>query len=349
MYAAAGLARESFDNLQRNFPNCEQIKMSGERKYLYGPVPSRRLGRSLGVDIVPFKVCTLDCVYCQLGKTIDKTIERGDYGPIEPILSELKTAIDEGVQADFITIAGSGEPTLNSRLGVLIEEIKKITNISVAVLTNGTLFFRQDVRADCARADVVMPSLDAGDEQTFNRINRPHHDINIKNVISGLSKFREEFTGKIWLEILFVEGINTNPEQITGIKEAIAVIGPDKVHLNTAVRPAAEPGIRKLDEEKLMALSVQLGHNCEVIADFLYDRDITAPVGCRDVEGSFDLDNKADIVLSMLKRRPCSLKDICSGLDIGPNEAIKYIDVLQYRGIICTEQKDGKIFYKILS
>lgn len=323
--------------------------MSGERKYLYGPVPSRRLGRSLGVDIVPFKVCTLDCVYCQLGKTIDKTIERDDYGPIEPILSELKKAIDEGLQADFITIAGSGEPTLNSRLGELVDGIKKITKIKVAVLTNGTLFFRRDVRADCAKADVVMPSLDAGDEKTFNRINRPHNDINIKNVISGLSQFRKEFTGKIWLEILFVEGINTSPGQIAAIKDAIAMIGPDKVHLNTAVRPAAEPGIRKLDEDKLKALSVQLGPNCEVIADYLYDRDITSPVGCRDIEGSIDLDSKAEVVLSMLKRRPCSLKDICSGLDIGPNEAVKYIDLLRYRGVICTSQKDGKVFYKVLS
>ncbi len=323
--------------------------MSTKKKYLYGPVPSRRLGRSLGVDIVPFKVCTLDCLYCQLGKTVDRTIERADYGPIEPILSELKMAIAEGVEADFITIAGSGEPTLNSRLGELINGIKKITDIAVAVLTNGTLFFRKDVRNDCAKANVVMPSLDAGDEQTFQRINRPHRNISIENVITGLCEFRKEYTGKIWLEILFVEGINTNPEQVARIKEAIALIRPDKIHLNTAVRPAAEPGIRKLEEDKLQALSVQLGPNCEVVADFQYDRDIAVPVGCTDIEKSFDIESKVEDVLSMLKRRPCSLKDICSGLDIGRNEALKYIDVLQYKGAIDTEQKDGKVFYRILS
>ena len=184
--------------------------MTNRKKFFYGPVPSRRLGLSFGVDIVPFKVCTLDCVYCQLGKTLTKTIERMDYGPIEPILAELRETLDKGLNTNFITIAGSGEPTLNLRLGELIEGIKKITDIPVAVLTNGTLFYQKDVRNDCAKADVVMPSLDAGDEETFQQINRPHGDINIKNLISGLSKFRDEFNGQIWLEVFFIENFNGN-------------------------------------------------------------------------------------------------------------------------------------------
>ena len=177
--------------------------MSEEQKYLYGPVPSRRLGLSLGVDIVPFKVCTLDCIYCQLGRTSEKTMERKDYVDVEAVLAELRAKLVEGLEADFITISGSGEPTLNAGLGQLIEGIKKITNIPVAVLTNGTLLTNQSVRADCARADVVMPSLDAGDDQTFRKVNRPHKDISIENLIAGLCAFRNEFAGQMWLEVFF--------------------------------------------------------------------------------------------------------------------------------------------------
>jgi wyosine [tRNA(Phe)-imidazoG37] synthetase (radical SAM superfamily) len=181
-----------------------------EKKYLYGPVPSRRLGRSLGVDIVPFKVCPLDCIYCQLGRTVDKTVERKEYVSIEPVLAELKDRLAEDLQADFITISGSGEPTLNSGLGRLIEGIKKITDIPVAVLTNGALFTDKSVRADCLQADVVLPSLDAGDEVAFRKINRQHPDINIEKLITGLCEFRNEFSGRIWLEVFFVEGLNTD-------------------------------------------------------------------------------------------------------------------------------------------
>ena len=298
-------------------------------------MPSRRLGRSYGVDIVPFKVCTLDCVYCQLGKTTDSTIKRKDYGPIEPILAELRETLAEGLEADFITIAGSGEPTLNSRLGELIDGIKKITDIPVAILTNGTLLYKEDVRADCSKADVVMPSLDAGDKQTFQKVNRPHRDISIENLISGLCAFRDEFAGRIWLEVFFVEGLNTEDEQIAKIRDAIELIRPDKIQLNTAVRPTAEADIKRLDAEKLQAIAARLGPKCEVVADFSLSHH------------GRGLENKAEDVLSILKRRPCSLNDICSGLGIGHNEALKYVTGLQHNGIIHSEKKDGRIFFKV--
>jgi len=305
-----------------------------EKKHLYGPVPSRRLGLSLGVDIVPFKVCTLDCIYCQLGKTSEKTIERRDYVPVKAVLAELKERLAQGVKADFITISGSGEPTLNSRLGELIDGIKKITNIPVAILTNGTLLHRQDVRADCAKADVVLPSLDAGDRQAFEEINRPHKDISIENLISGLCIFRNEFAGQIWLEVFFVEGLNTNAGQIAKIKAAIERIRPDKIQLNSAVRPTAEPGVKRLDAGKLQVIAEELGEKCEVVADVS-----PAQLG-RDVEC------KAENLLSMLKRRPCSLNDICSGLGIARNEALKYITHFQQQGLIHSEEKNGIIFFR---
>jgi wyosine [tRNA(Phe)-imidazoG37] synthetase (radical SAM superfamily) len=321
--------------------------VAGRRKYLYGPVPSRRLGRSYGIDIVPVKTCTLDCIYCQLGKTIETTVERRDYVPVEPVLAELREALVESSEIDFITIAGSGEPTLNSRLGQIIDGIKKVTNIPVAILTNGTLLCKQDVRADCAKADVVMPSLDAGDEQTFQKINRPHRDISVENVISGLCAFREEFAGQIWLEVFFVEAINTGAGQIARIKDAIERISPDKVQLNTAVRPTADPNIMRLGAEKLQDIAARLGPNCEVVADFSPARDKLTISRAQDAFGPhFAVSRQTEALLSMLKRRPCSLNDICAGLGISHNEASDYISDLQHRGVIHSEEKDGRVFYK---
>jgi wyosine [tRNA(Phe)-imidazoG37] synthetase (radical SAM superfamily) len=305
-----------------------------QRKYLYGPVPSRRLGRSLGVDIVPFKVCTLDCIYCQLGKTTQKTVQRKEYVPAEAVLTELRGKLAEGLQADFITISGSGEPTLNSKLGEIVAGIKDLTEIPVAILTNGTLLYDKDVRLDCAKADVVLPSLDAGDEPTFRKINRPHADISIEKLISGLVSFRNEFAGQIWLEVFLVEAVNTSAAAIAKISEAIERIQPDKIHLNTAVRPTAEQNVKRVDIEKLNAIAVQLGRRCEVVADF-------TPQRCAERMAS-----KARDVLSVLKRRPCSLTDLCSGLGISRNEALKYITHLRQQGLVHSEQKGDVTFFK---
>jgi len=304
------------------------------KKYLYGPVPSRRLGISLGIDIVPLKLCTLDCVYCQLGRTTEKTIERRDYVPIEAVLAELKDAVKEGLEADFITISGSGEPTLNSRLGELIDGIKKITDIPVAVITNGTLLYREDVRADCTKADLVVPSLDAGDEATFRKVNRPHKDISIEKLVDGLVAFRKEFPGRVWLEVFLVEGLNTDIAEIDEIKELIKRIRPDKVQLNTAVRPTADHAIRKVDAEKLQTIARWIGEGCEVVADLPLHHNAER------------VHSRAEDILSMLKRRPCSLNDICSGLGINSNEALKHITDLQHRGLINPEEKNGKTFFK---
>jgi wyosine [tRNA(Phe)-imidazoG37] synthetase (radical SAM superfamily) len=303
--------------------------------HLFGPVPSRRLGLSLGVDIVPFKVCSLDCIYCQLGRTTDKTIERREYVPVELVLDELKNRLAEGLHADFITLSGSGEPTLNSRFGELVAGIKKITDIPVAILTNSTMLTEKDVRDGCARADVVLPSLDAADESVFRKVNRPHSSISIENVVEGLCAFRNEFAGQIWLEVFLVEGLNTDTEQIDKIKGLIERIHPDKVQLNTAVRPTAEPGLERISLEKLQSIAEVLGRNCEIVADFSTTRT------ARYIE------SKAEYVLSMLKRRPCSLNDICSGLGLHRNEVLKYIAHFQQQGIVRSEQKDGTIFFSV--
>lgn len=317
--------------------------MTGKSKYLYGPVPSRRLGLSYGVDIIPFKVCTLDCVYCQLGRTAEITAERRDFGPVEPVLAELRDALAGGSKADYVTIGGSGEPTLHVRLGQLIDGIKEITDIPVALLTNGTLLSRPDVRSDCARIDVAMPSLDAGDERTFRRIDRPEPTISIETVISGLCAFRREFSGEIWLEIFFVTSINTGPAQIASLREAIDRIRPDKVHLNTAVRPTADPDIARLDSEELQRIAAQLGRTCEVVADF--SRTGAEPMGATDP----GVRKVRQTLLSMLERRPCSLDDIAAGLALSRIEATEYVAELRDSGLVEDEVQGGQIFFKSTS
>ena len=310
--------------------------MAEKKKYLYGQVPSRRLGLSLGVDIVPFKVCTLDCIYCQLGKTTEKTTERAEFVPPEAIFTELEERLAQGLQADFITIAGSGEPTLHLQLGKLIDGIKKITDIPVAVLTNGTLLYRQDVRADCAKADVVLPSMDAADKHAFEEINCPHKDIIIENLVSGLSVFRNEFAGPIWLEVFLVEGLNTDAAQIAKIENAIKRIQPDKIQLNTAVRPTAHAGVKRVDAEKMEAIAAQMGEKCEVVAVFSPGRH------------GRHIESKAENVLSMLKCRPCSLDDVSSGLGIARNEALKYIAHFKQQGLVQSCEKDGITFFQAI-
>ena len=309
-------------------------KKNRQFRYIYGPVPSRRLGLSLGVDIVPMKICTLDCVYCQLGRTTEKSTVRRDFVDVEAVLAEVQAKVKEGGRIDYITLGGSGEPTLNSRLGDLIDGIHGFTDIPVALLTNGTLFCREDVRAECAKADVVVPSLDAGDEAAFEAVNRPARDITIEKLVSGLSTFRDQFPGQIWLEVFLIPGLNTNPEQIEKIKGLVRRIRPDKVQLNTAVRPAAEKGVEPADAETLTAIAEQIGDGCEVIAD--------VPATC------FDRRTQrigAD-VLSMLKRRPCSVRDLCTGLGIAPNEAVKQVTDLCNRGLIGSELRGGVTYFR---
>lgn len=308
--------------------------MAKEKKYIFGPVPSRRLGRSLGVDIVPFKTCSLNCVYCQLGRTTDKSLERKAFVDVEAVLNELREKVEGGVEADYITISGSGEPTLNINLGEIIDGIRKITNIPVAIITNGTLLYMADVRSDCKKADLVVPSLNSADVEVFEKINRPHEGINLETVIDGLSKFRDEFKGQIWLEVFLIEGVNTSKEEILRLSDAIKKIRPNKIQLNTAVRPTAETGVSRVGEERLKEIAHQIGPDCEVVADFTYRQN------GRIVEKG------EKSVLAMLIRRPCSLQDICEGLGLNHIEAAKYIANLEKNGAVYGEELGGKIFYR---
>ncbi len=292
--------------------------------YLFGPVVSRRLGLSLGVDIVPLKTCSQNCVYCQLGIDGVQTLDRREYVPIEEVLEELRGRIAAGLRADYITLSGSGEPTLHSRLGELIEGIRQLTDIPIAVITNGTMLTDSAVRANCAGADVVLPSLDAGDAETFKRINRPHDDIDFDLFVQGLCRFRQEYAGQIWLEVFFVEGINTDDEQVDKIRGLIERIRPDKVHLNTAVRPTTADGVVRVEPARLAAIAERIGHDAEVVASFSAE-----PGG--EVVGA-----DSGAVLEMLRRRPCSVDDVCAGLGIDQHQGQELLaELIKTRKAVC--------------
>lgn len=303
------------------------------RKYVFGPVPSRRLGRSLGVDLVPYKVCSFDCVYCQVAPTTLKTTRRRAYVPAEEVLAELREVLAAGVECDYVTLSGSGEPTLHSELGRIIAAIKAMTDIPVAVLTNGSLLGDPAVRAALAGADLVAPSLDAGDAETFAGINRPCDQIDFDSYVDGLRTFCREFSGMVHLEVFLAAGINDSEGHVRRIRSIIDDIEPDRVDVNTVARPPAEGKVQAITPEKLQRLCGILGPTARVIA---------APPRAADDRGQ----PKHDQVLAMLRRRACTVDDLAAGLKCGRNELAKLLGQLIREGLITTTEQAGRTFYQ---
>jgi len=307
-------------------------------KYLFGPVPSRRLGMSLGVDLVPHKVCSLDCVYCECGVTTNLVVKRKEYIPYETVISELELYFKNSPDPDYITFSGSGEPTLNSRIGDVLNFIKlKKPDIPIAVLTNGTLFYNKQVRSELLKADLVLPSLDAASTLSFQKINRPNSELNIENYIQGLVDFRKEFSGKIWLETLIIPGYNDHQEELERLKEAYVKISPDRIQINTLDRPGALQDIRSATLEELQKIvDFWKPLNVEIIASSLQRKKIA----------SYRQDTESTI-LETIFRRPCTVDDLSKILGIHINELNKYLDVLEGDHKIETNRQDRGVFYKI--
>jgi wyosine [tRNA(Phe)-imidazoG37] synthetase (radical SAM superfamily) len=305
-------------------------------KYLYGPVPSRRLGRSLGIDLIPHKICTYDCIYCQIGGTTDKTLVRREYVPVKEVLEEVKRFLnEESSSIDYLSLAGSGEPTLHSQIGLIIEGIKVLTSIPVAVITNGSLLYEKEVRQDLLRADVVLPSLDAVSPEIFKKINRPRPGFSIEKVVEGLVEFRKIYKGQIWLEILFCKGINDTPEELRKMKEAVERIRPDLIHLNTVVRPPSEKWAAPLNQNEMDKIRAFFGEKALIISEF--DRHPSA-ISKRDIK---------EEILKVLRRRPLSLADLSKGMGIPQNELDQYINSLIQEGKIQPRIFGDSIYYEI--
>jgi wyosine [tRNA(Phe)-imidazoG37] synthetase (radical SAM superfamily) len=284
--------------------------------HIFGPVPSRRLGYSLGIDAVPFKVCTLNCVYCQVGRTSMKTLERKQWIAPQAILDDLRNILAKEEKIDFITFSGSGEPTLNSALGEMIGRIKDMTSTPVAVLTNGTLFHLPEVRRDVIEANVIVPSFDAVSPDVFARLNRPHPDLTVEQMVEGLKLLRKEFRGQLWLEVMIVKGINDSMDELKKIAAAIQDISPDKIQINSVFRPAAERNIEPALMETLELAKVLFGEKAEIIEEFRSDRH-NAVVD--DIKGA---------IIQLIKRRPCAMVDISSSLGLHESVAATHIELL---------------------
>jgi len=307
-------------------------------KYLFGPVPSRRLGMSLGIDLVPHKICSLNCVYCECGRTTNLTAERKEYVPIDKILIELNRFLKENPAPDYITFSGAGEPTLNSGIGEILNYIKSnFPTIPVAVLTNGTLLSNKQVRTELLKANLVLPSLDAATQHTFRKINLPEKTLNIESYIQGIIDFRKEYSGKINLEIFILPGYNNQLQELDSLKDAIVKINPDIVQLNTLDRPGMIENLRA-------ATHIEL----QEIVDYwnLENVIIIASAPSRKKIQSYRKDTETAI-LETISRRPCTLIDLSQILGKHINEVNKYLDVLENERKITTEKQVRGLFYKI--
>ena len=306
-------------------------------KYVYGPVASRRLGRSLGVDLVPFKTCSYDCVYCQLGRTTHQTTRRNEYVPVDAVLAELKAKLAQGPKPDYISLAGSGEPTLHVRIGDLIAGIKLLTRVPVAVLTNGSLLWMPDVREALMEADLVMPSLDAGDEPMFQRVNRPHPEILFEVMVDGLAAFTARFRKLVWLEVLLVEGLTGNEKEAEKIAALARRIQPGRVQLNTVSRPPADASVMPVSVSQLAALCRLFPKTVEVISDAIPQNPL--PAGLAAVTDQE--------ILDLLARRPCTSQGVAAGLNLHLQEAAKRLHALMKAGKIAVLRKDDDLFYQV--
>jgi len=240
--------------------------------YVFGPVRSRRLGRSLGIDPIPLKTCNWNCVYCQLGRTVPLTNSRTEYCPAEAVLIKLRQALDISDGIDWITFVGSGEPTLHARIGWLIRQAKGLTDIPVAVITNGSLLHIPEVAQELAAADAVLPTLDAGDAALYRRINRPHPALSYDSLRQGLITFRHQYGGLFWLEVMLVKGLNDSESALQSLAAALGEIEPDEVHINVPFRAPAESWVRVPARDTLRRARELIGSRARLIdpapADF---------------------------------------------------------------------------------
>lgn len=245
-----------------NNNNLESAPSSAKYQHLFGPIPSRRFGISLGVDLVPFKTCTLDCIYCECGATTNLTLERQEFASTRAVESELEDYLTNHPPPDVITFSGAGEPTLALNIGEIIDFIKRhYPQLPVVVLTNGTLFSDPRVRNDIMQADIVVPSFDAATQACSNKINKPHAKLNLETIIQGLIAFRQEYANTFWLEIFLLPEVNINEEELSALKQIVDKINPDKIQLNTLDRPGVDNTLVKASSDQMQQIADYLGRS----------------------------------------------------------------------------------------
>jgi wyosine [tRNA(Phe)-imidazoG37] synthetase (radical SAM superfamily) len=274
-------------------------------KYVFGPVPSRRLGQSLGIDPVPLKTCNWNCVYCQLGRSRPVVDERKDYYPPEEILSEVDRALaaHKPGEIDWVTFVGSGETTLHASIGWLIREVKELTPLPLAVITNGSLFYLPEMRAELSAADAVLPSLDAGNPHLYRAINRPHPEVSFERLVDGLIAFRDEYQGKLWVEVMLVRDLNDTETALMEIATVLRRIQPDEVHIVQPTRPPVESWVQPPDERGLLQARAILGDIARVV---------------HPASGTFNLtgtESLVEAIVGILTRHPMREEELVETLE----------------------------------
>lgn len=270
-------------------------------KYIYGPVPSRRLGLSLGISPIPEKHCNYSCIYCQLGRTINLTNKREEYFKIDDIVNEFKKYLKGELEFDVVTIVGEGEPTLYLKLGELITELKKITDKPIAIITNGALLYDDMVREELMEADIVLPSLDAYDEESYRKINRPYKKIDFEKILDGFRIFSKQYKGQLWLETMVIKDVNDDIDSLLKLKEILDTIRYDVLYINSPIRPPAETFVEETSKK-----------NIESAVDILGGISIDQLVS----EGFYSqIEDDYNAVISIIKRHPMNQFEIKSFLD----------------------------------
>lgn len=316
-------------------------------KSVFGPVPSRRLGQSLGIDPVPFKTCNWNCVYCQLGRTAPFTLERREYVPRAEILEQVQEVLESHApgEIDWITFVGSGETCLHSELGWLINAVKQETEIPVAVITNGSLLHLPEVRRELLAADAVLPSLDAASERLYRKINRPHRSLTLEMLVGGLKAFRAEYHGQLWVEVMLIKGLNDGVPELNALSAVLEQIQADEVHLLLPTRPPAEPWVEPPDEVELQRARFILGKRVRLKVPE------TERSGIAETSGTFDLSGECNIIealVSILTRHPMSESDLLATLEKWlPGQAQQTLDKLCAAGQVQVVLRRGQRFWGI--
>ncbi len=313
-----------------------------KKKYIFGPVPSRRLGLSLGVDLVPYKTCSLDCIYCECGATTNLTIERKEYVPINDVISELNAELKSNPNINFVTFSGSGEPTLHSKINKIISFIKiNYPNLKICLLTNSTLLSDKQLCKEISDIDLIIPSLDSVDLCEFRKINKPELSINIDDMIDGICYFKSISKAEIWLEILVMPNINDTVESFEKLRAPLLKIKPNKVQLNTLDRPGCFDNLKPVSKKQLENLGNVISDivTVEIVAKFAYKN--------KEKSVKIDDNNIEDKVLEFISRRPCTLDDILYSLNINKDILKANIFKLEKYNKIESKTSERGIFYSV--
>jgi len=308
-------------------------------KHLFGPVVSRRLGLSLGVDLVPYKYCSLNCVYCEVSRTTHLTMKRREFFYPEDITNELDSFLTDKPKLDYITFSGAGEPTLNSSLGEIIKYIKsRYPQYKLALITNSSLLNDPEVCHEILPCDLLLPSLDAVSEEVFDKLNRPYKKLSAQDIVIGLEALRKVYTGLIWLEIFIVPGLNDGLQELELLKSAVTRIRPDRVQLNSLDRPASEewvqPAAYKGLEEIRVFLQEGIDFPVEIIAKTSQPSLITVS----------EQDTLAELT-GLIKEDEYTKKELAKALHIHVNEVSKLLQFLSSQDRITARRKRKGVYY----